>query len=359
MCDINSMLTSQEWHVTDLQACPLPWATPGKAVRLLDRIGVSTHLSDDAHVDTFRARPTFNLGSVASDRDPAVIEIEQLRYVRIGTRNLPAATDFAQRILGLQLIEKTDEQAIFRSDFRDHTLVYQVGDPSQQSVGLEVRTQVALERAVATLAANGITATAADARALARRKARAMASFRDRSGNTFELVVRPETSGWRYFPSRDAGVTGLAAVALRTISNGADEALWTTLFNGRVSDWVGDAAFIRFDNAHHRLALHPSNRAGVLAIEYGVEGMNQIMQAMYFLRSAQVKIVHGPGRRPTSDQLFLTFVGPDDILFSYVAEGARIADDGAHRPRQFARKRLSFCAWGSESTVPEFAVSED
>jgi len=288
-----------------------------------------------------------------------VIEIEQLRYVRLGTRNLPAAIDFAQRILGLQLIERTEEQATFRSDFRDHTLVYEAGDPATQSIGLEVRTRAALERAVAALAANGITTTPGDAAALARRKARDMASFRDRSGNLFELVVRPETSGWRYFPARDAGVTGLAAVALRTTANGADEALWTTLFNGRVSDWVGNAAFIRFDDAHHRLALHPSTRAGVLAIEYAVEGLNQVMQASYFLQSAQVKIVHGPGRRPSSDQIFLTFAGPDDMLFSYVAEGARIADESAHRPRQFPRKRESFCAWGSESTVPEFAVSEN
>jgi len=284
-----------------------------------------------------------------------VIEIEQLRYVRLGTRNLLAAIDFAQRILGLQLITKSDDQATFRSDFRDHTLVYEVGDPSTQSIGLEVRSQAMLDSAVATLAANGIQATVAEASELARRKAQAMASFRDRSGNTFELVVRPETSGWRYFPSRDAGVTGLAAVALRTTSNGADETLWTSLFNGRVSDWVGDAAFIRFDDVHHRLALHPSSRAGVLAIEYAVEGMNQIMQAMYFLQSAQVKIMHGPGRRPTSDQIFLTFAGPDDMLFSYVAEGTRVANEAAHRPRQFTRKRLSFCAWGSESSVPEFA----
>lgn len=287
-----------------------------------------------------------------------MIEIEQLRYVRLGTRNLPAAIDFAQRILGLELIEKTDDQAAFRSDFRDHTLVYEVGDPAQQSIGLELRSEGALECAVAALAASGIAATAADASALARRKARAMMSFHDHSGNTFELVVRPETSGWRYFPSRDAGVTGLAAVAVRTTANGADETLWTTLFNGRVSDWVGDATFIRFDDAHHRLALYPSDRAGVLTIEYAVEDMNHIMQAMYFLQSAQVKILHGPGRRPTSEQIFLTFAGPDDVLFSYVAEGTRITDEATHRPRQFARKRLSFCAWGSESAVPEFAASE-
>jgi hypothetical protein len=80
-----------------------------------------------------------------------VIEIEQLRYVRLGTRNLGAAVDFAQRILGLQLIERTDEQATFRSDFRDHTLAYEVGDRMQQSVGLEVRTQAMLDRAIAAL----------------------------------------------------------------------------------------------------------------------------------------------------------------------------------------------------------------
>jgi 2,3-dihydroxy-p-cumate/2,3-dihydroxybenzoate 3,4-dioxygenase len=288
-----------------------------------------------------------------------VIAIEQLRYVRLGTRNLAAAIDFAQRILGLQLIEKTDTQAAFRSDFRDHTLVYETGDPSQQAIGLEVRTQAALDAAIAALAANGIQAAIAEAPALERRRARVMASFQDRSGNTFELVVRPQTSGWRYFPARDAGIAGLEAVAVRTTANGADEALWTTLFNGRVSDWVGDAAFIRFDAAHHRLALHPSDRAGVLAIEYAVEGITQLMQSMYFLQSAQVKIVHGPGRRPTSGQMFLTFAGPDDMLFSYVAEGTRIADEACHRPRQFARKRRSFCSWGSISTVPEFAASDE
>ena len=133
-----------------------------------------------------------------------MIEIEQLRYVRLGTRDLPAAVDFAQRILGQQLIEKTDTQAAFRSDFRDPTLVYEVGDPSRQAIGLEVRSPDVLERAVAALAAQGIAATPGDAVTLARRKARQMASFRDRSGNTIELVVRPQTTGWRYFPSRDA-----------------------------------------------------------------------------------------------------------------------------------------------------------
>jgi 2,3-dihydroxy-p-cumate/2,3-dihydroxybenzoate 3,4-dioxygenase len=286
-----------------------------------------------------------------------VIEIEGLRYVRLGTQDLPAAIDYAQRILGLELVEKSGVHAAFRSDFRDRTLIYALGDPAEQSVAFEVRGIDVLERAVTQLQQNGYAVTRGSERDAEQRKVRTFAAFNDNSGNSIELVVRPLATGWRYFAARDAGVTGLEAVALRT-RDGADETLWTTLFNGRVSDWVGDAAYIRFDDAHHRLALHPSGRAGVLAVEYAVEGVDQLMQSMYYLQSAQIKIVHGPGRRPTSDQMFLTFTGPDGLLFSYVTQGRRIADDAAHRPRQFARVSRSFCSWGSESDLPEFGAGD-
>ena len=39
----------------------------------------------------------------------------------------------------------------------------------------------------------------------------------DFSGNRIELVVRPLNSGWRYFPSRDGGIRGLADVILRSV----------------------------------------------------------------------------------------------------------------------------------------------
>lgn len=285
-----------------------------------------------------------------------MIAIEQLRYVRLGTRDLGGAVDFAQRILGLQLVEKTDAQASFRSDSRDHTLVYVLGDPAEQAVGFEVRSLRVLDEAIELLAEKGYAVVRGTEAEAALRKVKSFVAFRDASGNRIELVVRPLQSGWRYFASRDAGITGLEAVALRGTANGADEALWTTLLGGRVGDWVGDAAYIRIDDAHHRIAIHPSDRAGVLAVEYGVESVDQLMQNSYFLQSAQIRIVHGPGRRPTSNQLFLTFTGPDGVLFSYVAEGARIPDDSKHRPRQFPCNARSFCAWGSESDVPEFSA---
>jgi len=284
-----------------------------------------------------------------------MITIEQLRYVRFGTADLAGATDFAERILGLQLIDKDEDQAFFRSDYRDHTLVFVKGADPSGAIGMEVRDLETLDQAASLLQSQGYCVSRGDAAAAAQRKVKHVLSFSDNSGNAFELVVRPLQSGWRYFASRDAGVIGLEAVAVRSTAIAADEKLWTTVFNGCVSDWVGDAAYIRFDDSHHRLALHPSGKPGVLAVEYGVEDVDLLMQNSYFLRLAQVSIMDGPGRRPTSGQLFLTFAGPGEALFSYVAEGAKIAKGASHRPRQFPKTRVSFCCWGSDCHVPEMS----
>jgi len=281
-----------------------------------------------------------------------MIAVEQLRYVRLGTSDLVAAANFAQHILGLELVDQDDAQVAFRSDFRDHTLVFTRDPRAGHSIGFEVRDSEALERAADALAQNGYEIAAGSPEEAARRKVKTFLSF-DAKGVTVDLVVRPLHSGWRYFPSRDAGVTGLEAVALRSTSVAKGEVLWTKVLSGKVSDWVGDAAYIRFDTAHHRLALHPSSSSGVLAVEFGVESVDQLMQSSYFLQDQQVRIVHGPGRRPSSGQMFLTFTGPDDVLFSYVAEG-RTIDESTHRPRQFPRRARSFCAWGSRGDLPEY-----
>jgi len=280
------------------------------------------------------------------------ITIEQLRYVRLGTADLKGAADFAGRILGLQLVDRTDTAAYFRSDYRDHTLVYLDGIEAGQAVGFEVRSPDVLAQAERLLTEAGIVVTRGDAEACEARKVRQFASFRMPAGYDIELVVRPLQSGWRYHGPRDAGITGLEAIALRGAPDASDQQIWTTLLGGKISDWVGDAAYVRFDEAHHRIAVHPSEKKGIIAVEFGVENMDLIMQNAYHLRGAQVRIVDGPGRRTASQQVFLSFAGPDGVNFSFVAEGERIVN--GRRARQFPRKRESFCNWNSDTQIPEY-----
>jgi 2,3-dihydroxy-p-cumate/2,3-dihydroxybenzoate 3,4-dioxygenase len=283
-----------------------------------------------------------------------VVALEQLRYVRLVADDLGRAADFAQRMLGLEPIDRTEDLATFRSDFRDHTLVFARGDHAVQSVGLEVRYSTDLDAAVEGLRRLGISAGRGSAEDCALRKVKDMVSFADFSGNRIELVVRPLNSGWRYFPSRDAGMRGLADVILRSIDVEKDLSIWCDILGAEIGDWAGDAAYLRFDEAHHRIVLYPAARPGILCVEYAVEDVNLLMRNHYVLRDLQVAVVHGPGRRPASEQLFLTFAGPTDVLFSFVAEGA-VAGSERRRPRQIPAGPAGLCSWGSECKIGEFS----
>jgi 2,3-dihydroxy-p-cumate/2,3-dihydroxybenzoate 3,4-dioxygenase len=282
-----------------------------------------------------------------------MVVLEQLRYARLIASDLDQVTDFAQRVLGLEPIDRTEELATFRSDFRDYTLAFATGDHAVQSVGLEVRYSDDLDAVLEGLRQLGISAGRGSAEDCALRKVKEMVWFTDFSGNRIELVARPLNSGWRYFPSRDAGIKGLAGVILRSVDIEKDLSIWSGVLGAQISDWAGDAPYLRFDDAHHRIVLFPASRPGILSVEYSVEDVNLLMRNYYAVRDLQIAILHGPGRRPASEQLFLTFAGPSDVYFTFVAEGA-VVDAQKHRPRQFPAGPLGLCGWGSECKIGEF-----
>src|SRR5258707_10040831 len=117
--------------------------------------------------------------------------IEQWRYVRLVADDLGRSAHLAQRTLGLEPIDRTQEVATFRSDFRDYTLAFAVEDHAVQAVGLEVRYSSDLDAALDQLRRLGLSAGRGSAEDCALRKVKDMVSFADFSGNRIELVVRP------------------------------------------------------------------------------------------------------------------------------------------------------------------------
>lgn len=277
--------------------------------------------------------------------------VEQLRYVHLGSRDPEAAARFAEERLGMRIVGSEGGEWLLRSDHRAFTLAF--SSARSQAVGLQVRDAGALDLAAERLAARGIAARRDDALA-ARRQAKALLAFSLPGGAGIELVVRPRDNGWRFFPSREIGLAGLADVALRSTRVAEDEAVLVEALGMRVADWVGDAAYLGFDAAHHRIALHPSTATGVLAVEFAVDDLDELMQARYRLLDAGEQPAHGPGRRPASEQAFLTFDGPDDVYFGLVAEGRCPA--GGELPRQFAPEAGSHCAWGSDCRIAEYGA---
>lgn len=278
--------------------------------------------------------------------------IEQLRYVHLGSRDPETAARFAVDRFGMELVSSEDGLWMLRDGARAFSLSFSAGH--EQAVGLKVASAEVLDSIAAALHARGIACRRDDDVLARRRRARALLAFTTPGGIGIELVWRPLDNGWRFFPTRNIGLSGLADVALRSTRAAEDEALLVDVLGLRVADWIGDAVYLGFDQAHHRLSLHPSTATGVLAVEFELDCLDQLMQGWYRLLDAGETPAHGPGRRPASEQAFLTFDGPDGVYFGYVAEGHR-APDGA-RPRQFAADPASHCAWGSECRIAEYGA---
>jgi 2,3-dihydroxy-p-cumate/2,3-dihydroxybenzoate 3,4-dioxygenase len=252
----------------------------------------------------------------------------------------------------LQRVAEGNGEIAFRSDSRFRTVSFSGDGSDGASIGVEVWDDAALDQLAERLSATGFSGRRATAQESQKRLVQAALLTRDASGNLIDLVSRPTQSGRRYFPSRDAGILEFHGVGLRSKDLAGDPRFWKIL-GAEVSDWVGDIAYLRIDGLHHRIALYPSNRAGLLYAAFEVETLDNIMQSSYFMQEHQVKIVQGPGRQPASQQIFLHVEGPHGIIFSYV-NGMECLDGQRRLARQFPRTPESLCAWGSESAdVPE------
>ena len=281
-----------------------------------------------------------------------MIEIVDIRYCRLGTADLEGAVQFATGTVGLELAGRENGAAYVRGDDRDHNICYFEGDPTDTTLGFEVRTFDELEAAESTLQSAGLqTKRGSDDEAAARRCV-GFINFKDPTGNSIDLVVRPFNSAIRYFPSRDAGITEFSHVGLKTTDSARAEAFWTSQFNIRVNDRIGPAPLMSFDAVHHRIALFPTDHAGVQHINFQTESIDDIMRSYYFFRDRQIRISFGPGRHATSGAMFLYYDGPDGMTYEY-SSGVRMVDD-TWRPRQFPFTAESFCVWGSRPDIEEF-----
>jgi 2,3-dihydroxy-p-cumate/2,3-dihydroxybenzoate 3,4-dioxygenase len=285
-----------------------------------------------------------------------VINLLDIRYVRLGTRQRDQADLFAREMLGLERARQEAGASYFRSDSRDHTLVYFDGDPADHTVGFELRSADELEAAAAELGNAGVEVRLGTANECEQRHVRSFIHFKDPTGNKIELVLGPHHSGRRYFPSRDAGITGFSHVGLCTTDAQRDERFWTHVLGARVSDRIGDAPLLRIDEVHHKVAMFPTTRSGVQHINHQVESVDDIMRAWYMLQKKGIKIAFGPGRHPTSGARFLYFYGPDGMIFEY-STGVRLItaeEELSYQPRQFPRGNESFCMWGAAPDIAEF-----
>ena len=265
-----------------------------------------------------------------------MITLQDIAYVRSGVSDLDSAVRFAVDIVGLQDQGRKDGVAYLRADHRHHCLAFVEGQAGMLSSAFSLRDEDDLADAEKQLHSAGIEVARGTAEQARSRRVRDFLSFDDPFGNRFDLVIdqaqdtRPAAFG------RPAGITAFGHLCVDAPDVREAYRFWSSLFNVRISDWIGDwAALLRFDAVHHKLAVFKGAGPGLCHINFQVATLDDVMRNWHFLTDRGVPILQGPGRHPQSTAVFLYFQGPEGLTYEYSYGVRLIEDENAWRPRWF------------------------
>jgi 2,3-dihydroxy-p-cumate/2,3-dihydroxybenzoate 3,4-dioxygenase len=276
-----------------------------------------------------------------------MIELTDIAYVRSSTPDLEESVRFATEIVGLEVSGTEDGVIYLRADDRHHRLSLVEGPPGVLAIALCLASADDLRRAEQDLhtAEFDVARGSAD-EARARRVAEFIA-FDDPAGNRIELVVDPAVLGRPVNFTRDAGITECGHFCLDAQDTREAAKFWTTMFSARVSDHIGDAAYLlRIDPVHHKLAIFANDRPGLCHINFQVDSLDSLMRNWRFLQRSGVEVQSGPGRHPTSSAIFVYFSGPQNMTYEY-SYGVAHVDERTWRARNFPLEEPgSIDMWG-------------
>jgi 2,3-dihydroxy-p-cumate/2,3-dihydroxybenzoate 3,4-dioxygenase len=266
-----------------------------------------------------------------------VITLTDIAYVRSGVADLGTATRFATAIVGLELAAPTEAGvAHLRADHRHHCLALVEGPSGVISSGFTVADSDALDAAETELERSGITVRRGSAEQARSRRVREFIAFDDPFGNRVELASQQETIARPVAYARPAGITEFGHLCLDAPDVHEAYRFWSTRFNARVSDWIGDAAcLMRIDPVHHKLAVFRGEEPGLCHMNFQVATVDDVFRNWHFLQEHDVEIEMGPGRHPQSTAIFLYFLGPEGFTYEYSHGVRRIEDDASWVPRTF------------------------
>ena len=266
-----------------------------------------------------------------------MITLTDIAYVRSGVADLDAAARFATDIVGLELAAPTElGVAHLRADHRHHCLALVEGPSGVVSSGFTVADSDALAAAETELERAGIAVRRSAPDEARSRRVREFVAFDDPFGNRLELVSQQETITRPVAFTRPAGITEFGHLCLDAPDVHEAYRFWSTRFNARVSDWIGDGAcLMRIDPVHHKLAVFRADGPGLCHMNFQVAAIDDVFRNWHYLLEHGVEIEMGPGRHPQSTAVFLYFLGPEGFTYEYSFGVRRIEDEAAWRPRTF------------------------
>ena len=279
--------------------------------------------------------------------------IEALGYVGVHSDKLEDWASFGSRWLGLQLVDRTRGELVFRMDDRkQRVVVSDDGKSGGQFFGWEVADQSALDALAARLEKRGVAVQRLTRAMCQQRRVGEGIAFKDPAGNRLEAFHGAEIASDQFKPGRPisgfrTGLLGMGHVVLRSANLEPMLAFYRGVLDFQLSDFALQpfvAYFMHVNPRHHSLALIGSDRDNIHHLMFEMCQLDDVGQT-YDMALAEPGLIATTLGRHTNDHVTSFYATTPSAFLVECGWGGRTLDVESWQPVEM---HYGTSLWGHE-----------
>ena len=285
-----------------------------------------------------------------------MINIKQIGHVGITVPNVEETVDFYERIVGLEVSERSDGAVFLRCDEEHHCLAVYPGEERElHHLGLEVVDEAGLEAARQALAQKGFEPIE---RPYEEPGHGAALCYRDADGNRIELFEGMERLDQPLQP-RAVRPVRFGHITLQSIDLKIAAAFYSEVLGFRVSDTAEDAViWLRCNQEHHGVALLNAGHAKVNHYAYDLSGWEDVKRICDHLWRNDVPIIYGPSRHGPGHNIFIYIPDPAGNIIELTTELDQIWDEERYVPLDWPNEPRTVDVWRGMPAPPNLIAGD-
>jgi 2,3-dihydroxybiphenyl 1,2-dioxygenase len=279
--------------------------------------------------------------------------LDSLGYLGVSGADVAAWSQFATKLLGMQITDQTSSSLALRMDDHSQRLFLDAAHGKSQYIfGWEVADAATLERLAAILDAAGVAVTPGSPELAELRRVRSLISFEDPIGNRLEAYHDPirildpfkasrAISGFR------TGPLGLGHVVLTVQKIDAAAPFYQQLLGFRLSDYTlapFKAYFYHINARHHSFAMVETGTNGLHHVMVELTSLDDVGQAYDIAQTEQDRVGVTLGRHSNDFMTSFYAKSPSPFMVEY-GWGGRNIDLATWQPIEYT---CGPSLWGHE-----------
>ena len=266
--------------------------------------------------------------------------INALSYIGVNSDKIEDWSDYSQKYLGMQRVDRGKGTLSFRMDDQKQRLAItgDTGD-SLAFVGWEVENKEDLQTYAAKLEKNNVPVTLGNSSYSDKRFVEELIHFNDPQGNRIELIYNPMKDKDPFKPSRPisgfkTGALGMGHVVLHVNDFDKVVPFYRDLLGFKISDYSHtpiSLCFFHVNGRHHSMALFGSGKLGFHHFMVEYNNLDDVGQGYDLLQYKEGKIAYTIGRH-TNDYMTSFYSITPSGFFVENGWGGRIIDPNTWKP---------------------------